>query len=300
MKKKVLVLMSTYNGQKYVIDQINSIMDNNDSYTVCFLIRDDGSTDNTINVIEEKYSDESVSIIKGNNIGSCYSYLELIKCAPVNYDYYAYCDQDDIWLSEKIEQAVGQLEDIDIDKPALYFCGQRITDENLNPLYEHKMDKRRSVYANCIFNQMAGCTAMFNRKMMDELKKHVPKDILGHDAWTYRLCASLGGTIIVDENAYILYRQHQKNAVGLNNTISSKLKRAKEYIFFHKPSVYAREILSLYEEDISDEMRVFLKILKNANYSRRERNQLLYSYNIRFFNWYLDVIFRVKLKLRKM
>ena len=103
--KKVTILMSTYNGEKYLEEQIDSLL--NQTYkNISILIRDDGSKDNTVHIIKEKKkSNDNITLIEGKNVGFIKSFLELINLAEKS-DYYAYCDQDDVWMEEKIQRAV--------------------------------------------------------------------------------------------------------------------------------------------------------------------------------------------------
>ena len=184
MDKKVLVLLGTYNGEKYIAEQCQSLKRQR-NVQVDVLVRDDGSSDNTVNVIKENY-DNRINIIEGENVGACANFINLWMNASLEYDYYAFCDQDDYWMDNKLQIACEKLSTIDSNIPALYFCGQIITDEKLHPIYVHKMDVERNEYASCIFNQMAGCTAVFNKKLLTYMRKKKPNISFGHDVWTYR------------------------------------------------------------------------------------------------------------------
>ena len=297
--ESVLVLLSTYNGEKYIKQQYDSLI-NQENIDVHILIRDDGSTDSTLEEIGKLNSKALLPVIKGKNIGACKSFFALIGMASLDYEYYAFCDQDDVWKSNKLIRAITELSKVDSRKPSLYFCGQTITDADLKVLYEHRMDCKRSVYANCIFNQMAGCTAVFNRKLMIQLKKEIPMNIFGHDVWTYRLCAALDGEILVDEDTFLYYRQHSSNVVGLRNSLYGRIRRAKQYIYKYKPSEYAREILRLYSSDLSLEKKKFFKAIESSNVSRQSRKELIHNYDIHFNNLFLGILFRLKVLMRQM
>ena len=141
--KKVLVLLSTYNGEKYVETQVNSVLKQK-NVDVDIFIRDDGSKDNTVAVIE-KLNDSRISIFKEENKGATNSFFELIKKAPLEYDYYALCDQDDYWEEDKLYAATVKLDNVDQTKPALYYSGQKLTDKNLQNISEHNIDSKRSL-----------------------------------------------------------------------------------------------------------------------------------------------------------
>ena len=141
--KKVLVLLSTYNGEKYIETQVNSVLKQK-KVDVDIFIRDDGSKDGTVAVIE-KLNDSRISIFKEENKGATNSFFKLIKKTPLQYDYYALCDQDDYWEEDKLYAATVKLDNVDQTKPALYYSGQKLTDKNLQNISEHNIDSKRSL-----------------------------------------------------------------------------------------------------------------------------------------------------------
>ncbi len=290
--KKVLVLLSTYNGEKYLNEQMMSLI-NQKEVDLDVLIRDDGSQDGTIKYLRE-LKDERINFWEGENKGVVGSFFELIQRASDKYDFYAFCDQDDVWLEDKISKAVDNLKKFDKSIPSLYYSGQIIVDERMNILYEHNLDIKRSVEANCIFNQMAGCTAVFNNKLLQKLKEYTPSGIYGHDVWCYRVCAALEGNIVVDSKGYILYRQHCNNAVGMRNGVKGKLHRAQKYIFKYSSSDYAREILTGYGEQISERWEKFLSTICYSNCSWQAKYYLINNKNIRFNSGLLRMLFVIK------
>ena len=294
--KKILVLLSTYNGRKFLKEQCESIFAQT-GVEVDILARDDGSSDDTYEYLKEL---NVKNIIKGENAGACGSFLELIEKAPLTYDYYALCDQDDVWDKDKLLNASRQLDKADPERPALYYCGQTITDAELNPVYVHKMDPKRSVFANCIFNQMAGCTAVFNQKLLSFLKKDKPENIFGHDVWVYRLNAALDGSFFVDENPHISYRQHGNNVVGLSNGLKSKISRAKDYIFRYNSSDYARELIKIFPDEIKGKNKEFFEAVRDANNSSAARKKLLRDFDINFNDKTLKLLFKIKVHLKKL
>lgn len=107
---KVNILMSTYNGEKYIEEQIQSIL-NQEEVIIKLYIRDDGSTDNTVKIIES-FNKENIVLFKMSNIGWKKSFLELTKLVEYHDDeYYAFSDQDDVWKKNKISIAINYLEE---------------------------------------------------------------------------------------------------------------------------------------------------------------------------------------------
>lgn len=295
---KVLILLSTYNGEKYLPELIASLLEQKD-VDLHVLVRDDGSKDDTLPYLET-IADERVEYYIGQNKRAVGSFLELIQKASLDYDYYAFADQDDVWQKDKVSTAVHKLSSVESKKPSLYYSGQIITDSNLNVLYKHNLDTKRSVKANCIFNQMAGCTAVFNRTLLQELQKYSPKNIYGHDVWCYRVCAALNGNIVVDSEGKILYRQHGDNVVGLQSGLKGKWKTACDYIFKYNASSYAKEILNGYSEQLDEKWKLFFENISRSNSSVKHRMNILKDSEIEFNSFILKIIFYIKVLLKKL
>ena len=121
--KNVLVLLSTYNGSRYLQEQIDSVL-NQDGVKVVLLIRDDGSTDNTLEILDRNsLNHDNIFVITGSNCRSAASFMELVYEANRTYpdfDYYAFCDQDDVWCKDKLISAVNKLSESPDDTPSLY------------------------------------------------------------------------------------------------------------------------------------------------------------------------------------
>lgn len=122
---KVAVLLSTYNGSKYIKEQIDSIL-SQEGVNIDIYIRDDGSTDETVNIIYE-YKSNNIFLTEGKNIGVGNSFMELLYSVPEIYDYYAFADQDDIWSEKKIRIAIEVLQK---NKKHLYASNQELIDKS--------------------------------------------------------------------------------------------------------------------------------------------------------------------------
>lgn len=207
--------MTTYNGEKYIRAQLDSILAQ-DYPNVSILIRDDGSSDRTIDILKEYSSRfDNISFYTGENLGVVKGNFDLIKNSDSTADYYAFSDQDDYWKSTKISRAVLKLRELNKDKPLLY-CGKTIlTDKNLNILdVKIKTPEIRPSFNNAIVeNICVGCTAVINHTMIKLVQEHIPEYTIMHDWWLY-LTASCFGHVYYDMEAFILYRQHESNVMG--------------------------------------------------------------------------------------
>ena len=203
--------MSTYNGEKYIRMQLDSIR--NQTYeNIRVLIRDDGSTDQTVSILEEyAKKDGRITYYRGKNIGVIQSFLELLKNSSDEAAFYAFSDQDDVWLPEKIERAVEKIKDT--KEPALYCSETYLTDGELNVLHKDAKMARPSFGNALVQNICTGCTAVINRRLRNLVKETNPQKIVMHDWWLY-LSATAFGKVYYDEEAYIKYRQHGDNRYG--------------------------------------------------------------------------------------
>jgi rhamnosyltransferase len=210
--KTVTVLLSTYYGEKYLQEQLDSLI-NQCSIRINIIVRDDGSKDLTTYILTQYEAKGILSWYQGENIGSTNSFMDLIYNAPES-DYYALCDQDDVWDSDKLKVAVDYLEEVDKEKAALYSCNTRLVDANLNFLKIENKKPLLTFGSSLVKNYATGCTIVFNRKLLELIKIYKPRKISDHDWWINNVCLATGGVSIFDNKAHIMYRQHGKNVIG--------------------------------------------------------------------------------------
>ena len=243
--KVIQVLMSTYNGEKYLREQLDSILEQDTvekhGVKLKILIRDDGSKDGTQKILDE-YSNnypEQIKWYQGNNKGVINSFFELVEESDNKASYYAFSDQDDYWHKDKLSAGIGIIDKMAVDSgnsidnmPFLYCCSPLLVDENLNEI-DNKMTRRPKLaqFENAVIeNIVTGCTIIMNKGLRDMAKSHPPKFTVMHDWWFY-LLASCYGKVYYDQKQYISYRQHGSNTVGYNTSkikeFSGRVKRFK-------------------------------------------------------------------------
>lgn len=209
---RVVVLMSTYQGERYLGEQLKSILSQlpEDGR---LLVRDDGSTDGTVAVIEE-FSDARITVQRGTNIGFGASFLTLPAAAPDDADLVMFSDQDDLWLPGKVERAARALLPLR-DRPALYGSAQMLADQALQPLQvTRRWPDPPSFRGALAENMITGCTAALNAPAVQLLKRAgVADGVHFHDWWMY-LVVSAFGRVIFDPEPTLLYRQHGANQIG--------------------------------------------------------------------------------------
>lgn len=278
---KVQVLLSTYNGEKYLQEQIESILKQED-VEISLLIRDDGSCDKTIEIIENlKRKNSNISYYPGDNLGPARSFMDLINKSG-NFDYYAFSDQDDVWKPKKLISAINKLKQS--NKPSLYMSSLEIVDENLNFIETKQVDGNFCFEGEMIKNFATGCTQVFNKTLMKIIKSYTPNYIIMHDSWITRVCYAIGGNVIIDNNSNILYRQHQGNVLGYQDEGFQKLKRQFKIAFLNKVRMrvnIAKELKNGYENLLSSNAREVIDNLISYPYDKKAKKWLLENKNFR-------------------
>lgn len=231
--KSVAVVMSTYNGEKYLREQLDSILCQA-GVEVSLFVRDDGSSDGTKGILSdyaEKYGNVHVEFAE--NVGVGESFMNALYSTPDTFDYYAFADQDDIWLKEKLSVATEVLEE---SGKSLYASNQENVDKDGNSLGLRwkQNDERVFLTPEGIIstNVLCGCTMVFTNEFKRIIADRAvrPSSVVlrlkNHDGWI-ALIAAMSEAIVYDNNSYIKYRQHGNNVVGAYKTSFGKKLKAK-------------------------------------------------------------------------
>ena len=220
--RKIDILLSTYNGSKFLHELMVSLLQQTwQDWTL--LVRDDGSTDDTVAIIQDyadRYPDQIV-LFKDNDqhLGPSQSFSRLLEHAHA--DYIMFCDQDDVWLNHKVEWTLRKMMELEQEfpgQPLLVHTDLTVVDQNLRVLSDsywkyQKLDPMRNHFNHLLVqNMVTGCTMMINRPLRD-LILPVPQQAVMHD-WWIALVASMSSGIYHIERPTILYRQHNSNKVG--------------------------------------------------------------------------------------
>lgn len=262
--QQIDILLATYNGSKFIREQIESIQAQSfEDWRL--LVSDDGSNDSTINIVKElAANDPRISIVlEHKRFGSAkenFYNLLTVSHAP----YLMFCDQDDVWLSNKIETQLAHLKEMEsaygYDTPLLVFSDMEVVDSTLKTIsdsfenYSRYDPTRTKVVQLIAQNNAAGCSMLFNRAVADLcLMSHaVIGNYMMHD-WLVMLVASAFGHIEYLDKVFNLYRQHGTNEVGarrfslvMSIVGSLRSKRAFRLRCFMESIVQAQTFLSIY------------------------------------------------------
>lgn len=298
----VCVLMSTYNGERYLQTQIDSLL-NQKEIDLLILVRDDGSTDGTKKVLEDYSERGKLRWYQGENVGPAKSFMDLIYNAP-EADYYAFCDQDDYWKENKLKIAINKIKE-KVPKEtecALYYSRVVPVDQNLEIIDYQDLEPKVDGYAELIVNYAYGCTIVFNKKLFGMLQRK-PYYIPMHDWWAVIVCFAVGGVVIYDDDSYILYRQHGNNTLGMDETTIGRLKRRIFKVFIgneKRRSRMVKELLRLYQEEIaSAEYLSTLKLLTDCESGLKNKVRVLENNKLRSGSFGSDWTFRISVLLNK-
>uniref|UniRef100_UPI0039EFF647 glycosyltransferase family 2 protein n=1 Tax=Bordetella sputigena TaxID=1416810 RepID=UPI0039EFF647 len=225
------VLLCSYNGERFLRQQLDSIKSQtHDNWKVW--VSDDGSRDGTLEILAEycrAWGEHRLEIVRGPSRGFAPNFLSLACRPEIQADYFSYSDQDDIWAADKLERALGILEELKAEGPALYCSRTRLVDEagiefGLSPLFTQKPDFRNAL----VQNVGGGNTMVFNaagRRLLLEAGADIP--VVAHDWWTYVAISAAGGSIVYDPEPSLLYRQHGGNLIGSNQGLGARIMRVR-------------------------------------------------------------------------
>ena len=238
---KIAILMSTYNGEKYISEQIESLQ--KQTYKEWSLyIRDDGSGDDTIRIIEDfKKKDLRINLIKDDkNLKPAKSFFTLMN--KIEADYYFFCDQDDYWLKNKLQIMLHKISRLDNTIPQVVYCNLKCVDQNLK-FRKYGFDDligKISGDGRFIGNDMPGCVMLFNKKTRDLVKEYKPNydNVTMHDWWVALVAHVFGQIHFIDERL-IYYRQHVDNTLGAGKS--------------------GNVIMKLFQKDLLDKQRRLVK-----------------------------------------
>lgn len=270
----IAIFLATFNGEKYLSEQLDSIERQTHQNWVLYA-SDDGSSDKTLEILQtyaERWGEQKLVIRRGSRQGLCCNFMSMVLDPTIRADYYALCDQDDVWLEEKLSRAVSCLQEGAWRKSPLLYCSRtQYVSENLAHLGLSRDYTYPTGFKNALVQNLAGGnTMLFNQAAKDVAIQAGVSCAVLHDWWLYLLVTGVGGQVVFDKSSFILYRQHQASTIGKANSTWDKLKRLKNLISGQHKRYAEIHIQALNQSRhcLSDESLVTLSLFESLHTSK--------------------------------
>ena len=289
----VTVLLAVYNGERYLKQQLESVL-NQTVTDIKILVRDDGSSDASPKIIDEycqKYPKKVFKLVGTPTKSAKQNFAELLKCA--DGDYVMFCDQDDVWLPQKIEKTLALMKSAEKDNtPVLVHTDLKVVDADLNVIsnsffdFQKLLKKDITLPELLVQNYVTGCTVMVNRALVSKCGE-IPKRCIMHD-WWLALVAILFGKLVCLEEPTMLYRQHSDNQVGAKASygmayIKRKLSTLGEVREnYNATYIQAEALLECYGEQLNDNQKEILQeYCKMQNMKKLKKIRTMQKYGFK-------------------
>ena len=316
---KIGVLLYSFNGVDYLGEQLQSILkqDISDKAEISISVFDDGSTDKTKDILERYQNDKKLTFTEGNGLGKTRGYWELMKNAG-EADYYAFCEQDDVWFPEKLSRAVKYIEtqaildgeETELSKgPMLYVSDYTVTNAKLKPIRftRNKACKFSDVEHNLLYSSNPGCTFVFNDAARKKFLMYDPATNYpdNYDDLAKKII-NLTGKVVIDRVPTVYRRKHKgdKFSCEYYGGLTGQIKLYWELFFGKKPnakSETAKALAFVYAEDIKGDSRKMEALQQVGEYRDDQVNRERLLQNSRFVTGdYNDKWLKMAVKKNKL
>ncbi|MDR3531025.1 MAG: glycosyltransferase [Rhodopila sp.] len=268
------ILLSTFNGERYLHEQLASFTAQTHANWRLYW-RDDGSSDRTPALMADYAGGQGagrfVACPEGGRMRATGSFLALLRVAlqgPTAF--FAFSDQDDVWLPEKLAHGVAALGHLPPERPALYFCGRALVDSTLAPVGQVLAPRRPPGFPSALTQNLApGCCMMLNRAAAELIDASTVPEGAFHDWWAYVVVSANGGSVIAGDTPDILYRQHSNNLVGEPRGFWHRTAGAARRGRGPFMTLFWRQVAALQAGPVPlpDTTRAFLSAIEQANHS---------------------------------
>lgn len=280
LRAQVAILMGTKNGERFLAEQLDSLETQTHQHWILY-VSDDGSTDNTLSILKEyqaKWPAGKMIIRAGPRQGFCLNFLSLACDSSIRAEFYAFCDQDDVWLPNKLRIAIQKIQENQKNEIPYVYCSRTIfVNKNLkklgiSPLYIFPLTFRNAL-VQCI---AGGNTMVFNQACKELLEIIGLVKHSSHDWWIYQIVTAIEGYIFYDYNPQLLYRQHRNALVGRNDTVIARIERTLmilngEFRSYNDQNIEALwKVKHLISKNNIEILNLFKK-MRNSNFKERLR-----------------------------
>lgn len=232
-RSRVAILLTTFNGEKYLREQLDSISRQTHRNWKLY-VSDDGSTDATLDILtqfQREHGAERVHLLQGPRKGFAQNFLSLIRNPEILADYFAFCDQDDVWFPDKLERSLAQIPQVE-HGPALYCSRTRLIDEHGGQIGYSPLFDRPPSFCNALVQSLAGANTMLLNPNARALLAQIPLEapVVSHDWLCYLIVSGCGGQVRYDPVPTLDYRQHGGNLIGSNSGVRDRLQRVQKML----------------------------------------------------------------------
>lgn len=290
----VKILLSSYNGEQFLKEQIESIY-RQKAVNISLLVRDDESTDSSRKIINSLSKKFNFEWYNGKNIGAAYSFQELLFDVKLDCDYYAFSDQDDIWKENKLITGITKMSQYK-NEPCLYYSNYEIINNNFSILGTGKL--KLYTLGDVILGQAPlGCTMIINRKLIELIRVRKSKYLRMHDHWCLLTCLAYNGKVIYDNEQLISYRQHSNNVVGAKPSLAIRFKRYL-YSFFkgnNERLKQIKEFRDIHYKYIPSENLSLINKITNYQNSFNNKLKVICSSQLKTDSLFKNIIFVISI-----
>ena len=287
---RIAVVMSVYNGEAHLVEQIESVLNQVD-VDVTLFVRDDGSSDGSLNVLADYEEKGLIRLFRGENVGVVPSFLSLVELVDEGYSYIALCDQDDVWCSEKLNRALAVMGERNQDVPQLYCSEYIFCDAEMNQIAPSRLNRIGVNFDKMLYeNMVSGNTVVINRALADAVIQGGIEGVYCHD-WWIALVASALGELTYDDYPSLYYRRTGSNVSPTGNSGINLLKyRIKTFFQRRQLNCITEQLKKLereYGDRLSEEKRETLSRfleggrLNKALFPRRLRQKIVEEFALR-------------------
>lgn len=288
MINKICIALSTYNGERYIKEQLDSIL--SQSYeNFIILVRDDNSNDKTLEILSS-YDIKVIDEKKNLGIKKSFAFLMQYSFKNLDSDYLMFSDQDDIWDTNKVKTTYRKMQELEniygMDAPLLVHGDLTVVDENLEVIassfwkYQNIDPSKDSLNHLLLHNTVTGCTMMINRSLAEKIK-NIPSEGIMHDWWIAMVASAFGKIAYIDESL-MLYRQHGKNDTGAKHYgVRYFIKKVLTKPLFEKYIYQSRAFLKLYGHELDKYHKSMLEEFSSFDeLSKLQKLRVLFKYKI--------------------
>lgn len=284
----VCIILAHFNGEKFIEEQVQSIIDQDHEHWHLFIL-DDKSKPESVSVlkkIRKKYQSRVTLGFNQNNIGYAQNFFAGMIQYSDKFDYCAFCDQDDIWNSDKLSRALKKLASGPVNKPKIYCSRTELVSEDALTSFGHSpLFKRSPSFGNALVQSIAGGNTMVLNRAAKDLVRDLSKgkNFVSHDWWCYQLITGCGGLVIYDAESSLKYRQHSDNCIGSNKSFWSRVRRV--YMLLEGQSKRWNDMnidsLMCLKDALTQENKTRLEMFaKNRQGSMFQRLKFALSFNV--------------------